>query len=373
MNPRFYSIPFNCNLTQILSACAALLLTVSALAAPRDVLVCTGSGLSPELKKAAAEFTAGAAQVPLFRALKAAGEYNTVRAQDSDELLDPKKYDLAAHNHLVVIGLPSKDALLKKVWGHTVSVDEAKQSLYSQGWGYLQGDIGWIECDRNPFLHSPKIRTAPEGTILVKISGTSEAGILAALAAFKEGLLGGFVPVGKISRPQTTILDRDPDPTPSPAKLPETVTIGGKTATLAGWYDVPENEYRAIEEAAGGLVPQSIRRFKYLAPGILEEKSIVRWLGSVHRMAFGNAVNLVRFASAKEAQQAAEKMAERDKYKPLAGKTAAWTLPIGNWKDNRDEVIEEPYWDVILTAKGPWVILSTLPADQTQNLTKTLP
>ncbi|MDR1190750.1 MAG: hypothetical protein LBK60_03675 [Verrucomicrobiales bacterium] len=354
--------------------CAALLLTVSAVAAPRDVLICTGSGLSPELKKAAAEFTASVAQAPLFKALKAAGEYNTVRAQDSDELLDPKKYDLAAHNHLVVIGLPSKDALLKKVWGYTVSVDEAKQSLYSQGWGYLQGDIGWIECDRNPFLHSQRIKSAPEGTILVKISGTSEAGILAALAAFKEGLLGGFVPAGKISRPQTTIFDRDPDPAPLPVKMPETVTLGGgKVATLAGWYDVPEEEYRSIEEAAGDLVPQSIRRFKYLAPGIMEEKSIVRWLGGVHRMAFGNAVNLIRFASAKDARRAAENMAERDKFQPAAGKAAAWTLPIGNWKDTRDSLIAEPYWEVTLTVKGPWVILSTLPADQTLALAKTLP
>jgi hypothetical protein len=348
-------------------------LTVAAFAAERDVLICSGSNLSPDLRKAVADFTVSVAQAPLLQALKAAGEYGVVKAQDSAALLNPKQYDLAAHNHLIVIGLPSRDELLQKVWGFTVSVDEAQKSLYSQGWGYLQGDIGWIECDRNPFLHSQKIQAAPVGTILVKLSGTSEAGLLAALKAFQQGLLGGFVPVGKLTRPQTTILDRDPDPAPLTVKIPSTVTLGGgKTATLAGWYDVPENEYRAIEEAAGDLPPRKIRRYKWLAPGFLEEKSIVRWLAGPHRMAFGNALNVIEFASAKDAAAAAEKMAARDKYEPLPGQPAAWSTPIGNWQNNKDEVIEEAYWHVTLTVRGNRVILATLPADVTLAIARQL-
>jgi hypothetical protein len=278
-------------------------------------------------------------------------------------LLNPKIYDTAAYNHLIVIGFPSKDPLLQKVWGFTVTMDDAKKSLYSQGWGYLQGDIGWIECDRNPFLHSQKIKSAPEGTILVKISGTSEAGILAALKAFQQGLLGGFVPVGNIIRPQATILDRMPDPAPAPVKLPDSVTLDGKPALLAGWYDLPENEYRAIEEAAG-VAPTRMWRYKYLAHGILEQPSIVRWLGSVHRMAFGNAINIIKFPSPDAAKQAVGKMASRDGYKKIPGQQDAWTVPQASSSPEKDEVIDKPYWNITLSSKGSYVILSTLPAEE---------
>ena len=33
--------------------------------------------------------------------------------------------------------------------------------LYVFGFGHLKGDIGLIESDRNPFLHSQHVRRAP--------------------------------------------------------------------------------------------------------------------------------------------------------------------------------------------------------------------
>ncbi len=313
-----------------------------------------------DLQKSVGDFVTHANNAPLLKALRAAGEYESVELQDSEQLLAPKSYDRAAHNHLIVIGVADADPLLQKVRGFDVSLNPADQSAYAQGWGYLHGDLGWIECDRNPFLHSSKIKSAPEGTILVKITGTSVAGVAAALRAFQGGQLGGFVPAGKVTRPRETLLDRDPDPTPPPGTMQATVESSpGKFASLAGWYDLPENEYRAVEEAAGAA-PARMWRCKYLAPGFLEEKSIVRWLGGVHRMAFGNAADIIQFASPEAAGRAVENMAQHDGFKKSPERPDVWVEPQAT-----DEVIDQPYWKVYLTSRGRYAILSTLPVPAT--------
>ena len=156
------------------------------------------------------------------------------------------------------------------------------------------------------------------------------------------------------------MLDRNPDPAPPPGTLPAAVQLpGGKSAGLAGWYDVPESEYRAVEEAAG-VSPARMWRCKYLASGIMEEKPIVRWFGGVHRMAFGNAGDIIKFSSPEEARQAAEKMSKRENFRKVAGQQDAWMEPQAT-----DETIEQAYWNIYLTHKGSYVLLSTLPVEGT--------
>jgi len=167
------------------------------------------------LQKSISDFTTHANEVPLLKALIDGKEASDIAPQTSEDLMPDQAYNSAAHNHLVVIGLRSQDPLLIKVWGFDATIDETKKTTYSEGWGYLQGDIGWVESDRNPFLHSHRIKSAPEDTILVKITGTSEAGVIAALKAFQGGMLNGFVVAGSLTRPKTTLLDLDPLPDPA--------------------------------------------------------------------------------------------------------------------------------------------------------------
>ncbi len=143
--------------------------------------------------------------------------------------------------------------------------------------------------------------------MLIKITGTSEAGVAAALRAFQGGMLNGFVAAGPLDRPKTTLLDRDPLPDPAPATLPEKMKIGDADATLIGWNQIPEQEYRAVLEA-GGVEPVKMWRYKYLAAGLLEEKPMIRWLGGVNRMGFGNAIDIIECHSPADASAAAEKM-----------------------------------------------------------------
>jgi hypothetical protein len=331
---------------------------------PRAILICTSSQLSPELRKAVDDFTSHGSDVPLFKALISGNEATGVEVQASLDLMDPKAYNTAAHNHLVVIGLQSQDTLLAKVWGYNASIDESKQTAYSLGWGYMKGDIGWVESDWNPFLHSQRIKTAPEDTVTVKITGTTEAGVAAALKAFHGGMLNGFVVAGTLTRPQTTLLDMDPSTDPAPGTLPAQITIGTATATLAGWTQVPQQEYRAVLES-GGVEPEKMWRYKYLATGILEEKPIVRYLGGVSHMAFGNAIDIIKCHSAEDASSAAQHLSQIS-YKgsaftstSLSGGQPAWQCPQAT-----DESMEAT-WNVIVTSSGPYLFLSTLPSEGT--------
>jgi hypothetical protein len=333
----------------------------------RNIEICTSQQASDGIKKGAADLVSGAGNVPLFKALIAAGDANSIVSKTSEGLMDPKAFNEAAHNHLVVIGLASQDSLLQKIWGYTTTIDEGKKSVYAEGWGYMSGDIGWVESDRNPFLHSQRIRTVPEDTIIVKISGTSEAGVLAALTAFQGGLLNGFVVSGAMLRPQTTLLDLDPQPAPAPFTLPATVQTDGKTATLAGWSEVPAAEYRGVLEKSQ-IEPKCMWRYKYLNQGILEQRPDIRWLGSVHSKAFGNAVDVIQFNSEQEAQQAASSLAAGNFTPDTLDGKKTWTAPMASdvFPVGADSFKKEPpFWNVTVTASGPYVFLSSLPAEET--------
>ena len=354
---------------RILPVVGALLLCVAARAddtdTPRQILICSSSQASPGLQKLVSDFKDHASEVPLLAALLNNQEATGVDTRTSEEIMDPKLYRIAAHNHLIVIGLRSQDSLLDKAWGYNATVDEAKKTFYAEGWGYMSGDIGWVESDENPFLHSAKIKSAPQDTYLIKITGTSEAGVAAALRAFRGGMLNGFVAASPLSRPQTTLLDLDPSTNPVPATLPTQIQISDSLAPLAGWYQVPEQEYRAVLEA-GGVEPVKMWRYKYLASGLLEQAGTPRFLGGVNRMAYGNAIDIIECHSPDEAAAAAEKMSgisTKDggfKLITLSNAPNAWESP-----QQGDENVAAGTWKIIVTSTGPYVIMSSLPAEGT--------
>ena len=168
---------------------------------PREIFICVSDKASEAVRDVARELADRPGQYPLLKALSATHGVSKVVLQSSESILrDPTT---AAYNHLIVIGLPGNDPLVDKVWDHYAAIDTTAKTLYAEGWGYLAGDLGYIESDRNPFLHSHNIESAPFETELVKISGTSEQGLRAAANAFERGLINGIVPAGDFKRPQT--------------------------------------------------------------------------------------------------------------------------------------------------------------------------
>ncbi len=332
--------------------------------AGRQLYICTDPGQSEEIGQAVRDFTARAEWVPLFKAMHLAGDLDGVVAKTSSSLLAATAYNDAAHNHLMVIGLRSKDPLLDKIWGFTASITENSKDVYSLGWGAMRGDIGWIECDRNPFLHSRKIKSAPEDTILVKISGTSDAGVLAALKAFEQGMLNGWVPASPFTRTKITLLDLDPVVEAPPFPLPPEIKMDGKPAWFAGWTQIPANEYRAIMEV-GGVEPKRVWRIKYWTPQLLEQAPIVRWIGGPHARGFGNAMTIAEFDTEKVAVQTEGKSA-REKFKKITveGLTQAWEGPMAT----DEELMDHSVWQVIITSAGRFLLVSTLSRESTAQI-----
>jgi hypothetical protein len=337
-------------------------------AARKQVLVCVSDSAAPGIRHAAESLVSSADQVPVLRALRSTQGAGPVVLQSSQAVLND--YPLAAYNHLVVVGLKDNDPLIDKIWEHYASIDMKAKSFYAQGWGHLSGDLGYIEADRNPFLHTRRMKDAPFEIVVFKITGTSEAGLLAAVKAFQSGTLNGIIPAGKLDRPQTTILDLDPLTDPAPIALPEQVMLsapGAKAnapaAPLAGWTQVPANEYRGYADLAG-FEPRNIWRCKYLAPGAFDGAGIEAWLAGFHRMAWANAVTIARFASDDEALKTAQAIAATGGWKkcPAFGKLPAWeanqpATPKDPGDPKEDETLPNPPGKMTAVVRGDLLLL----------------
>jgi hypothetical protein len=142
------------------------------------------------------------------------------------------------------------------------------------------------------------------------------------------------------------------------------MTIGSGDAYLAGWTQVPSQEYRAVLES-GGVEPLKMWRYKYLATGILEQKSIVRWLGGVDARGFGNAIDIIQCHTPEEAAVAAQQLS-RMRYKNLAFEPVSLSGADKAWSCSEapDETMEST-WNVLVTSSGPYLFLSTLPPEGT--------
>jgi hypothetical protein len=334
----------------------------------KQILVCVSDSASPEIRRAAEGLVSSVDQVPVLRALRSTQGAGPAVIESSQAVLND--YTLAAYNHLVVVGLADNDPLIDKIWEHYASIDMKAKSFYAQGWGHLSGDLGYIEADRNPFLHTRRIKEAPFETVVFKITGTSEAGLLAAVKAFQAGSLNGIIPAGKLDRPQTTILDLDPLIDPAPITLPDQITLAGleakanpTIAPLAGWTQVPANEYRGYADLAG-FEPRKVWRCKYLAPGAFDRAGIEAWLEGFHRMAWGNAVTIAQFASDEEALKTAHAIAATGGWNKCTGfgKLPAWeanqpAAPKNPGDPKEDETLPNPSQKITAVVRGDLLLL----------------
>ena len=322
----------------------------------RRILVCVAESAYPALHQAAAALVTDVAQVPLLRALLATQAAGVAVTQDSAQLLGDKAWRRASLAHLVVIGLPGHGALLDKTWRFAIRLKTAGKTVHMLGYGDLQGVLGVVESERNPFLHSQRIDSNPFDTCIVKISGTSVAGVLAAVQTFRAGMLNGVVPAGAVTRPRTSLLDLGPAMAPPPMQPDAlgTLRYGGRTQCAA-------EEYRSFIDAAK-VEPRHVWRLRYLAPHGWDHIGAAGWLASPHRLAFGEAVTVAEFPDAAAATRVAAAIGAPGMPVVIAAHPAFRSAAAAA----RDEAIEPSVAPTVLVlAAGPLVLLSTLDAGQT--------
>ncbi len=313
----------------------------------RGLLVACAADADPLIVDAAERIRTGA--TPLLRVL---ADGRPIAAGASAALAEGRRESLA-WNHVIVVGLPN-DALVRQAWQHEARVESGGWSGF--GFGVVAGEVGWIESGFNPWLHSDAIAKPPYETESIVITGSTPAGVAAAATAFlTQGLVNGLVALPGWSRPQTTLLDRDPLGDPAlPIWLPDQIGDWTRIALTQCGADVG----RGIL-ADAGVEPADCWLVKYHRPGVWDGAGAAlarrHFITGLHRRAFADAILLARFADPGSAAAALPKVA-------AAAKLA---LDGGRYRDRSAGIDGERDSDGPLTAwaVGEWLALSTLPEE----------
>ncbi|MFC6644175.1 hypothetical protein ACFQBQ_00920 [Granulicella cerasi] len=326
---------------------------VNAVAGPaRGLLFGVDARVSAKLATALASLQEAAPTHPLLRAMGATGK---VPVSDTRKLLASPK-DLA-YNHLLLIGRPD-DPLIVAAWQR--EAEFSAKGAYIYGFGGFSGDVGYVESDRSPFLHSLVVPSAPYETEVITITGTTDEGIALALRAFLDrGLVNGVVAANGWKRTETTLLDRDP----LPPKFELPVELAPETLegyTRVAYVQASEDEYRGVLEDTS-LEPLQMARFKYYRAGAWDGKGAAaafdNYSFGLHRRAYGNTLWLARFASESDASAAAPKIAATAK---LTRSGERWTgvQPAYGFAPPGQQ--SAPAGPLQLWQQKEWVLMSTL-------------
>jgi len=322
----------------------------------RTLKICVAADAPFEIKQSAERIHAGISTSPLLSLFGA----NGVTMEDSAALLSGN-IEGRAYHHLILVGLPT-DPLIQAAWQREAKIEDG--GFYIFGFGHLHGTLGYIESDRNPFLHSEAVVDAPYETEVITITGSSPAGIDLAVSAFlQSGLVNGVVAAPGWTRPSTTLLDRPPlelpiDPLPdAPLKAGNVVRIGVTQAE--------ESEYRDVLQDTG-ITPSSIWRVKYTGASLwgpaekFEKSSMLDYLNGLDRRAFGQTLWIAQYPSPHDAAAAAGKIAESAQMQKQGSK---WT-GNGPWDKSSAATATTPNplsMQLVLWVSGNKVLLSNVP------------
>jgi hypothetical protein len=340
----------HCRLACLLGLSAAIgVLSAPVHAEPptRPLLICVAADAPPLVRQSADDILKAASSSPLMSTLAAQG----ASIADSATLVgDPKK---KAYAHLILVGLPN-DPLIQLAWQREALVEGP--GMYVFDFGHFTGNIGYIESDRNPFLHSFVVKVAPYEAEAITITGTTPEGVAAATQAFlTKGLINGVVDGGAWQRPRTSLLDRDP--LPANFTLPAFVPATAGDATLIAVTQGGESEYRGVLQDAG-VEPQELWRFKYYLPGAWDAadgvNALQNYLAGLHRRAFGNTLWAARFANAAEAGAAMAKIGEAAHLQLHGDK---WVGKVAPTTPKMPPTTVQPR---ILWQHQEWLLMSTL-------------
>lgn len=327
----------------------AAMMAAHSIAAERTLKICVAGDAPAEIKAAASNILAGVQTQPLLSAL---AEGKPPASLTDTKALAAGSNDARAYSHLVVVGLPT-DPIIVQAWQRNARVEEG--GFYIFGFGHLRGTLGYIESDRNPFLHSAAVASTPFETEIVTITGDTPEGVaLAADAFLKQGLVNGVVAASGWKRAGTTLLDHDPLSPDFAVDLPV------KADKKIGLTQAGEDEYRGVL-ADTGLMPAAIWRLKYSVPGAWDgagaSRSIAQYLSGLHRRAYGNMLWCAKFNSSGDAAAAAPKIAAAA---GLSQKGNTWSGG-GNSKDAT--ILPMELWQA-----QAWVVMSSLPEDMTRQI-----
>ena len=317
----------------------------------RGLEICVALDAPPEVRQAAQTVLTAVSTQPLL-ALLAGGQPPVTDLTDTRALLAAPPAERAYH-HLIIIGLPT-DPAVARVWQREAKVEAG--GLFIFGYGHLRGTLGYLESDRNPFLHSREIAAAPFETEIVTITGSDPAGVALAADAFvKEHLVNGVVAAPGWQRPQTSLLDRDP----LPAGAAMESALAEKLKNGIALTQASQDEYEGVL-ADTGVLPLEIWRMKYHEPGAWDgvgvDNAVENYLAGLHRRAYGNTLWCARFSTAADAATAASKIAAAANMQPVAGH---WSMPRGE-----DDTLRP----ITLWQEQNVVFMSTLPEAQTAKL-----
>ena len=326
----------------------------------RGLKIVVSRNAPADIKTMAASIAAEAKSNPLLN-LCAGGR--AVEVVESEQILAGPVVDRAL-NHLLVVGLMN-DPVIQSMWQHEARITD--RGFYVFGFGTFAGNIGYVESDRNPFLHSEEIKAAPYETEVVTITGTTPAGVTAAVHAFiANGLVNGVVGDKEWSRASSSLLERDPLSSNFvvPSVLPERI---GESDRI-GITQASEDEYRGVLEDTQ-VKPAEIWRAKYSVAGAWDGKgwhaAFKAYHNGLHRRATGNTLWGARFESEEQATQAMSKIAAAAELnrvaKSAAGSFTGKQPPFGF--GNNDSPGPLTLW-----RKGEWVFMSTLPNEVTQRI-----
>jgi hypothetical protein len=289
---------------------------------------------------------------PVIKALSAEG--TPVLAGSSD--LARNNFEQLWFNHLILVG-PSDDPIVKAAWQREARFEQG--GMYIFGFGHLRGDIGYIESDRSPFLHSAYVRQAPFETEVITITGSTAVGIGIALDAFiQKSLINGVIAAPGWVRSKPCLLDRDPL-APGYA-LPEAPLRMGDLI-LIGWTQASEDEYRGVL-ADSGVSPAAIWRAKYFRRGLWDSAgaagSFDNYAAGLHRRAYGNTLWLAEFSSDAEASSSGKRIAAAAHLQ--ASGTERWVGDQLSYANNMYPGESTVQGSLTLTRNGRWVQMYAL-------------
>ncbi|RMD77776.1 MAG: hypothetical protein D6820_11060, partial [Lentisphaerae bacterium] len=237
-----------------------LLFSLNAYTAGRNLVICIPPDSSPVIKAAAQKLLAARNSHPTLRALADGGKVLSRLYHTIDILKWP--LDKRGKYSLLLVGMPN-DPLIKMVWQQEAEITPKETFVF--GYGYFHGTLGYIESDRNPFLHSPGIRKAGVETQVVTISGNSPEGVSLAVQSFlKYRYTNVLIAADGWTRTRPSLLDRDPVTLSQP--LPSAIRPKINGWELIGITPAIQPEYLAIKNHLG-IAPKRVYRTKYFATG----------------------------------------------------------------------------------------------------------
>lgn len=265
-----------------------------------------------------------------------------------------------ALDNVVIVGTPDEGAAAARAMGFTYGIDTARREIFRFGFGRFSGDAGCVETCFNPWLYSDRFDDNPYSTIMVRISGTTPAGVALAADAFSRGLINGIV-LGPGAQPvDPGILCRTPSMDPPPDLPAQFDGDGERILVKAGWSQVPEQDYRAMLEYGSVHEPSGMWRVKYLATGALDDCSGAAWVRGPAPMAWGNAVTVARFDDPSDAARAwaGIRAACRERKEFSVGTTPAFSVAMPTDGLSATSLGEVAYW-----AQDEWLVMSSLPEE----------